>query len=96
MNNNDQETISTVKRANVSQRLLKGMTPEQAEAYKAAYVRARRVLTKINDYAASEIKTKNLAMDNPTAFESPNWQYLVAWWAGYRTAMRITQDLTRT
>jgi len=71
------------------------MTVLEAEAYKASYGRARKVLARINDYATNEIKIKSHALDSPAAFESPNWQYLVSWWAGYRQAMRVTQDLTR-
>jgi hypothetical protein len=91
----NQELISS-QRSKVSHLLLQGMTPTEADAYVGAYGRARRVLSRINDYATRQIKEKTHSLDSPTAFESPNWQYLVAWWAGYRTAMRITQDLTRT
>lgn len=79
----------------VSHRLLKGFTADEALAFEASYVRARKVLAKINDYATKQVKEKTYAMEDPKFFDSANWQYLVSWWAGYRTAMRITQDLTR-
>lgn len=79
-----------------SERLLQGMTSEQKDQFHRSYGRAKSVLKKINEYAGKEIQSKHIMGDNPKTFEVNNWAYLQAWYAGYRHAMRITQDLTRT
>ena len=84
------------KKGQVSHRLLKGLTDEERVAYEAAYKRARKVLERINKYATDQSQKTAIQQDNPENFASPNWQHLVAWYGGYRTAMRIVQDLTRT
>ncbi len=84
-----------MKKKKVSQRLLKGLSPEEAESYEAAYKRASKVLKGINKYVTREADRTAMSVDDPSHFESPNWQHLVAWHGGYRTAMRIMQDLTR-
>jgi hypothetical protein len=72
------------------------MTEEDKKKFEGSYMRAKTVLNKINEYAGRQVELTTHAIDTPTGFETPNWQYLVAWQSGYRTAMRITQDLTRT
>lgn len=80
----------------VSQRLLKGLSKEEQDRYEKSYRRAKTVLKRINEYAGEEYKKKGFQMETPTSFDTPNWQYLVAWWSGYRYAMRVTQEITRT
>ena len=94
MNNLQQEQVSSPSK--VSQRLLKGMTPEEQKKFTGSYMRAKTVLKRIHEYASKESTKSGLALDNPANFESPNWQYMIAWHGGYRTAMRIMQDVTRT
>lgn len=79
-----------------SERLLKGMTPEERDKFINAYKRAKTVLNKINQYASNEVRRQGELIDSPKGFETPNWQYLQAWYAGYRQAMRIMADVTRT
>ena len=80
----------------VTHRLLKGKTPEEIADFQAAYKRARRVLKELNTYATRQIDNTQGRIDSPETFNSPSWQYLVAWYGGYRTAMGIVQDWTRT
>jgi hypothetical protein len=80
----------------VSHRLLKGLPDDEAASFEAAYKRASKVLRKINEYATSQANQTAMKTDDPDNFESQNWQHLVAWYGGYRTAMRIMQDVTRT
>ena len=80
-----------------SERLLKGFkTQEERDKFSASYKRAKTVLNEINRYAAIQVTTMSKNMDSPKNFETPNWQYLNAWQAGYRHAMRATQEITRT
>jgi len=79
-----------------SERLLKGKGAEEREKFTRSYGRAKTVLAEINGYATNQVVTMSKNMDSPQNFETPNWQYLNAWQSGYRHAMRITQDLTRT
>ena len=72
------------------------MTPEEREKFEGAYKRAKTVLTRLHAYAERELTNKATAMDSPQAFENANWSHLVAWWGGYRAAMRIMSELTRT
>lgn len=91
----DKEIISRTSQFKPSEKLLKGMTPEERKEFTGSYMRAKKVLKRLNDYIASEEKKAMLALDNPANFEQPNWQYLIAWQGGYRTAMRKLEDLTR-
>ena len=72
------------------------MTPDEAETFEASYKRASKVLKKINEFAERQANHVFIEMDKPEAFAIDNWQLMQAWWGGYRHAMRITQDLTRT
>lgn len=85
-----------MSKAKPSERLLKGMTPEEREKFSGSYGRAKTVLSRIHDYVANESRKSTLALDNPANFEHTNWQYEMAWQGGYRTAMRVVMDLTRT
>jgi hypothetical protein len=89
-----QEVLSS-KKLSVSPRLLKGLDEVQEKEFTESYKRARRVLTKINDYARKEADAKLANIESPKAFEIANWSHYVAWNSGYRQAMRIMQDLTR-
>lgn len=82
-------------RSKVSERLLKGMTQEEKDSFIASYGRAKKVLSRINDYATKAVNVTSKQIDSPEGFVSPNWQYLVAWEGGYRSAMRVVQDITR-
>jgi hypothetical protein len=79
-----------------SERLLRGKTQEEKDEFVRAYKRAKRVLKELNKYAAHEVRVQTDIIDSPKGFESPNWAYLQAWYAGYRVAMRRTLDITRT
>lgn len=92
----EQEQVNLSKTKGPSERLVKGMTQEEKERFSRSYGRAKTVLNRINEYASREINRQSIAGDSPKTFEVPNWPYLQAWYAGYRHAMRITQDLTRT
>lgn len=93
----EQEQINPSKTSRgPSERLIKGMTAEDRERFSKSYGRAKTVLNRINEYASKEISRQAMAGDSPKTFEVANWAYLQAWYAGYRHAMRITQDLTRT
>lgn len=70
-------------------------TQEEKDEFTRTYKRAKRVLTEINRFATAEIKRQSDMIDSPKGFEIPNWQYLQAWYAGYRVAMRKTAELTR-
>ena len=91
----EQETISP-RSVKVSQKLLKGLTPEEQQKFEGAYKRAKTVLNRQHEYFSKEVDKALMQLDNPTGFETPNWQYKVAWIGGYRTAMRIAQEMTRT
>lgn len=91
----EQEHLSRSK-TGPSERLLKGMSAEEKERFGRSYGRAKTVLNRINEYASKEADRVAAAGDSPKSFEVPNWPYLQAWYAGYRHAMRTTQDLTRT
>ena len=82
-------------RSKVSERLLKGMTQKEKDSFIASYGRAKKVLSRINDYATKAVNTTSKQIDSPEGFVSPNWQYLIAWEGGYRSAMRVVQDITR-
>jgi len=89
--------LEPVNKGQPSERLLKTFkTKEERDEFARSYLRAKRVLTQINKYAQQEIKRQSDLIDSPKGFEIDNWQYLQAWYAGYRSAMRITADLTRT
>ena len=92
----EQETLSPSPSKGPSERLCKGMSKEERDKFARSYGRAKTVLNKINEYASKEVARQGIQGDSPKAFEVPNWPYLQAWYAGYRHAMRITQDLTRT
>ena len=94
MDNHNQETMNR-PRSKVSERLLKAMEPKERDSFIASYGRAKKVLARIHDYATKAVNTTSKQLDSPEGFVSPNWQYLVAWEGGYRSAMRVTQDLTR-
>ena len=80
----------------VSPRLLKGKTDEEIKQFENSYLRAKRILKSINEYASKEAESKLKTIDSPESLNAPNWDKLMAWASGYRYAMRITQELTRT
>ena len=90
-----EQEVQSTQRAKVSPRHLKGLTEEEQEAFITSYKRSGKVLRSINDYATREAEAKLSNIENPKAFEIPNWEKYVAWCAGYRNAMKIIQDLTR-
>lgn len=92
----EQETLNLSQHKGPSERLLKGMSKEEREVFARSYGRAKTVLKRINQYASAETARQSQLIDSPKGFDIPNWPYLQAWYAGYRHAMRITQDLTRT
>lgn len=84
------------QKGKVSERLLKHCkTQEERDEFTRAYQRAKRVLTELNDYYQRETERMSDLIDSPKGFETPNWQYLQAYYAGYRKAMRIASDTTR-
>jgi len=83
------------KKLTVNPRLTQGLSEVEAKEFTESYKRARRVVTKINDYAKKEAAAKLTNIESPKAFELANWSHYVAWNSGYRTAMRIIQDMTR-
>jgi len=92
----EQETVNLSKTKGPSERLLRGLTQEEKDRFGKSYGRAKSVLNKINEYASKEVQRQSTLLDSPKGFEVANWQYLQAWYAGYRQAMRVTQELTRT
>lgn len=87
----------TIKRQkdSPSEKLLQGKSQEEREKFTRSYKRAKGVTSEINRILAREISSVSTGMDSPKNFETPNWQYLNAWQAGYRHALRLAQDLTR-
>lgn len=79
-----------------SERLLRGKTEEERDEFARSYKRAKRVLTELNKYYSRETERVTDLIDSPKGFEIPNWEYLQAWYAGYRSAMRIAAETTRT
>ena len=89
--------MSETKTGKPSERLLRQYkTQEEKDEFSRSYLRAKRVLTEINKYAAQEVRRNLDIIDSPKGFEIENWAYLQAWYAGYRSAMKVTLDLTRT
>ena len=88
------EVLSS-KKLTVNPRLVKGMDEAGVKEFTESFKRARRVVTKINDYARKEAAAKLMNIESPKAFEIANWSHYVAWNSGYRQAMRIMDDLTR-
>lgn len=81
----------------VSERLLRRFkTKEERDEFTRSYLRAKRVLKEIHRYADQEVRRNNDLIDSPKGFEIENWAYLQAWYAGYRSAMKATLELTRT
>jgi len=78
-----------------SEKLLQGKSQEEREQFTRSYQRAKGVLAEINRIATREVERASEGGDSPKNFETPNWQYLMAWQGGYRHALRLTQDLTR-
>lgn len=88
--------MEKVDRSKPSERLLKGKTNEERDEFARSYKRAKRVLTELNKYYSRETERVTDLIDSPKGFEVENWQYLQAWYAGYRSAMRIAAETTRT
>lgn len=81
----------------VSNRLTKAMSPEDKKQFEGSYIRSKRVLREINNYASKEAQRGLDHIDNPANFTvGAEWSTLVSWNAGYRYAMRILQEVTRT
>lgn len=86
-----------VSKSFVSPRITKGMTEEEIKQFENAYIRAKRVLKRIHDYAEREAKYKLELIDDPSKFLSEGkWHEKALWAAGYRHAMRVMCELTRT
>ena len=83
-------------RSFVSERLLKGLTDEEIKQFENSYLRSKKVLKVINAYALKQAEEKLKTIDSPASLNAPNWDKLMAWASGYRYAMRIMQELTRT
>ncbi len=97
MENQEQRTRLTPKpRSFVSERLLKGKSDEEIKQFENSYLRAKKVLKEINAYAYRQAEEKLNTIDSPKSLNAPNWDKLMAWSSGYRYAMRIMQELTRT
>lgn len=79
-----------------SEQLMKGKSPEEKDKFRRSYMRAKTVLNELNLVAHRELARKNADGDSPTSFNTENWAYLQAWYAGYRQAMRLMAQLTRT
>jgi hypothetical protein len=92
----EQETLNHSPSKGPSERLLQGMSAEERDKFIRSYNRAKTVLNRINQFASKEVNRQSSLIDSPKGFEVPNWPYLQAWYAGYRQAMRVTKDLTRT
>jgi hypothetical protein len=91
-----QSQLEPKPRSFVSERLLKGMTDEEIKQFEGSYLRAKRVLKRINEYAEKEGRTKLNMIDDPKSLNAPNYDRFMAWASGYRYAMRVMQELTRT
>lgn len=85
------------KKSLVSEVLLKGMDDEQKKQFTGSYIRSKRVLKKLHDYAEAGAVHKLEDIDGPASFQlgSVRSEYM-AWCSGYRYAMRTMQKLTRT
>lgn len=83
-------------RSFVSERLLKGKSDTEIKQFENSYLRAKKVLKEINAYAYRQAEEKLKTIDSPKSLNAPNWDKLMAWSSGYRHAMRIMQELTRT
>ena len=79
-----------------SPRLMKGMTPEERDKFDNSYTRAKTVLRRQHAYCERQAQQKLELIDSPEAMNVENWDKLMAWYSGYRYAMRIMQELTRT
>lgn len=85
------------KKGLVNEALLKGMDDEERKQFTGSYLRSKRVLKKLHDYAEVGAAHKLDLIDNPQSFElgGARSEY-VAWCSGFRYAMRTMQKLTRT
>jgi hypothetical protein len=72
------------------------MTPEEVDSFDASYKRCKKVLRRQHEYAQAQAKMKLELIDSPESMNVANWDKLMAWYAGYRNAMRVVMDLTRT
>lgn len=97
MENQEQRTrLEPKARSFVSERLLKGKSDEEIKQFENSYLRAKKVLKEINAYAYRQAEEKLTTIDSPKSLNAPNWDKLMAWSSGFRYAMRIMQELTRT
>ena len=79
-----------------SPKLTKGKNEEEAKDFDRSYQRAKRVLKQLNAVFESRIERAEIMTDDPKQMNVPNWDKLVAWQAGYRSACRLGMELTRT
>ena len=87
------------KRSFVSGKLTTGMTEEEKKTFEGAYLRSKRVLKLQHEYAKKEHARALAYLDNPTKDVSPgfkDWKDAALYTSGYRYAMTIMMELTRT
>lgn len=96
MNQQSKESILP-KKGLVNEILLKGMDEEERKQFTGSYLRSKRVLKKLHDYAEAGAARKLEDIDGPDSFQlgAVRGDYM-AWCSGYRYAMRTMQKLTRT
>ena len=82
----------------VSHHLIRGMTEEERKQFEGAYLRSKRVLKRQHEFAKREAETTLDLIDNPKKVLSglPDWKDKALWASGYRNAMKIMMELTRT
>lgn len=95
----EQQTRESIlpKRGLVNEALMKGMSDEEKKQFTGSYLRSKRVLKKLHDYAEAGAARKLEDIDGPESFQlgAVRGDYM-AWCSGYRYAMRTMQKLTRT
>ena len=95
----EQKKDNPSKRSFVSGKLTTGMTQEERKTFEGAYLRSKRVLKLQHEYAKREHERVLSYLDDPTKDVSPgfkDWKDAALWTSGYRHAMKIMMELTRT
>jgi hypothetical protein len=72
------------------------MSEEKTQDFDRSYQRAKRVLKRLNETFEDRMDKALGKIDDPTQMNVPNWDKLIAWQAGYRTACKLGMELTRT
>lgn len=80
----------------VDHRLVKGMSDDERKKFEGAYLRSKRVLKRLNELAEVGTQHKLDLMNDPAQFQVPAHSEYIAWCAGFRNAMQVMQQLTRT